>query len=336
MSRSPVIGLVVNPQAGRDIRRLIAYASVFDNSEKMNIVRKLVMTLLDFGINRYLVMPEPDGIIETALRTLPEDVLKELDVEFVPIRVTGTWVDTYNAIRYMNGRVNSVIILGGDGTNRVVAKAGVDVPIMPISTGTNNVFPYMVEATVAAEAVAAIVLGYVNVDEGTFRAKVIRIYEDGEYVDTALVDAVSTMYQYVGARAIWEPEYLNEVFAVLSAPYNIGLSTIAGVVKEITHGDDIAVYVRLSRNNTGRSYRVAIMPGRLVRLNVVEFREVRLNERVEFDSKSTLIALDGEREFLIPQGSNVSAEAKRDGPWVIDYKKTLQIASGRGFFESLK
>jgi hypothetical protein len=78
------------------------------------------------------------------------------------------------------------------------------------------------------------------------------------------------------------------------------------------------------------------MPGRLVRLNVVEFREVRLNERVEFDSKSTLIALDGEREFLIPQGSNVSAEAKRDGPWVIDYKKTLQIASGRGFFESLK
>jgi len=98
MPRNPVIGLVVNPQAGRDIRRLIAYASVFDNSEKMNIVRKLVMTLLDFGINRYLVMPEPDGIIETALRTLPEDVLRELDVEFVPIRVTGTWVDTYNAM----------------------------------------------------------------------------------------------------------------------------------------------------------------------------------------------------------------------------------------------
>jgi len=84
MSRSPVIGLVVNPQAGRDIRRLIAYASVFDNSEKMNIVRKLVMTLLDFGIYRYVIMPEPDGIVETALRTLPEDVLKELDVEFAP------------------------------------------------------------------------------------------------------------------------------------------------------------------------------------------------------------------------------------------------------------
>ena len=335
MPRNPVIGLVVNPQAGRDIRRLVAYASVFDNSEKMNIVRKLIMTLLDLGINRYIIMPEPDGIVNTAIHSLPSDVIRDVEYEYAPIRVSGTWVDTYDAVRYMIGRVDALIVLGGDGTNRIVAKTGIEVPVMPISTGTNNVFPYMVEATVAAEAVAAIVLGYVKVEEGTYRTKVIRVYEDGEYRDTAIVDLVSTSYQYVGARAIWEPEHVREVFAVISAPYNIGLSSIAGLFKEVRHEDDEAIYVRLSRNEAGRSFRAAITPGRMSRINVAEIREVKLGERIHLDQGSTLIALDGEREFMIDPSSDLTVEAVRKGPFVIDYRKTLNIARERGFFELL-
>ena len=38
-----------------------------------------------------------------------------------------------------------IVTLGGDGTNRVVAKGCGNVPITPISTGTNNVFPKVVE-----------------------------------------------------------------------------------------------------------------------------------------------------------------------------------------------
>ena len=37
--------------------------------------------------------------------------------------------------------VSCIVTLGGDGTNRVVAKGCGSVPILPISTGTNNVFP---------------------------------------------------------------------------------------------------------------------------------------------------------------------------------------------------
>lgn len=331
-----VIGLIVNPQAGRDIRRLVAYASVFDNSEKMNIVRKILMTLMDFDINSYLIMPEPDGIINTALHSLPENESKRLNVEFVPIRVTGTWVDTYNAVKYMNDKVDAIIVLGGDGTNRIIAKANASVPVMPISTGTNNVFPYMIEATVAAEAVAAIVLNYVSVEEGAFRAKVIRVYLDDEHVDTAVVDVASTTYQYIGARAVWESSYINEVFAVLSAPYNIGLSTIPGVIREVTHNEDLALYVKLGREGLGKEYRVAVAPGRIMNVNIVEYREVKLNERITLDKEATLLALDGERELLMQHNNEVSVEAARDGPWIIDYKKTLQIASKRGFFESFK
>lgn len=333
----PVIGLVINPQAGRDIRRLVAYASVFDNSEKMNIVRKLIMTLLDLGINRYVIMPEPEGIVTTALHSLPSNAIEGIEYEYAPIRVSGTWVDTYDAVRYMIGRVDALIVLGGDGTNRIVAKTGIEVPVMPISTGTNNVFPYMIEATIAAEAVAAIVLGYVGVEEGAYRSKVIRIYEDGEYRDVAIVDAVSTSYQYIGARAIWEPEYIREVFTVLSAPYNIGLSSIAGLFKEVGHENDEAIYVRLSRDGTGKSFRTAITPGRMSRLSVEEVREVRLGERVRLSPGSTLIALDGEREFMVDPGSELVVEAVRRGPFVIDYRKTLSMAKERGgFFESFK
>ena len=334
MPRNPVVGLVVNPQAGRDIRRLVAYASVFDNSEKMNIVRKLIMTLLDLGINKYIIMPEPEGIVTTALHSLPSAVIEGIEYEYAPIRVSGTWIDTYDAVRYMIGRIDALIVLGGDGTNRIIAKTGIEAPVMPISTGTNNVFPYMIEATVAAEAVAAIVLDYVKVEEGTYRTKVIRIYEDGEYRDAAIVDTVTTSYQYVGARAIWEPEYIREVFAVLSAPYNIGLSSIAGLFKEVGHEDDEAIYVRLSRDGTGKSFRTAITPGRMSRLSIAEVREVRLGERIHLSPGSTLIALDGEREFIVDPGSNLVVEAVRSGPFVIDYRKTLNIAKERGFFES--
>jgi len=35
------IGIIANPASGKDIRRLVAHASVFDNREKAHIVRRL-------------------------------------------------------------------------------------------------------------------------------------------------------------------------------------------------------------------------------------------------------------------------------------------------------
>jgi predicted polyphosphate/ATP-dependent NAD kinase len=34
------VGIIANPASGKDIRRLVAYGSVFDNNEKVNIVKK--------------------------------------------------------------------------------------------------------------------------------------------------------------------------------------------------------------------------------------------------------------------------------------------------------
>jgi hypothetical protein len=49
------IGIIANPMAGRDIRRLVARASVFPNAEKTNMVLRLVAAAAARGIGRVLV-----------------------------------------------------------------------------------------------------------------------------------------------------------------------------------------------------------------------------------------------------------------------------------------
>jgi hypothetical protein len=35
------VGIIANPASGRDIRRLVAHGSVFDNQEKIHIIRRV-------------------------------------------------------------------------------------------------------------------------------------------------------------------------------------------------------------------------------------------------------------------------------------------------------
>jgi predicted polyphosphate/ATP-dependent NAD kinase len=51
-------------------------------------------------------------------------------------------------------QVGAIVTLGGDGTNLAVSAACSDVPLVAISTGTNNVFPTMIDGTIAGIAAA--------------------------------------------------------------------------------------------------------------------------------------------------------------------------------------
>ncbi|HEY5871002.1 MAG TPA: ATP-NAD kinase, partial [Candidatus Tectomicrobia bacterium] len=39
------VGIIANPSSGKDIRRLVAHGSVFNNNEKVNIVRRVLLGL---------------------------------------------------------------------------------------------------------------------------------------------------------------------------------------------------------------------------------------------------------------------------------------------------
>ncbi|MDF2569121.1 MAG: kinase, partial [Sporomusa sp.] len=57
------VGIIANPASGKDIRRLVAYGTIFDNQEKVNIVRRLILSLAASGVKRIVYMPEYYGIV---------------------------------------------------------------------------------------------------------------------------------------------------------------------------------------------------------------------------------------------------------------------------------
>jgi predicted polyphosphate/ATP-dependent NAD kinase len=64
-----LVGIVTNPEAGRDIRRLFG-ASVFPTSEKVNMVIRVLAALGVFGVNGVLMMPDHGGIAAGVLRAV--------------------------------------------------------------------------------------------------------------------------------------------------------------------------------------------------------------------------------------------------------------------------
>ena len=52
------IAIIANPASGKDIRRLVAHGSVFDNNEKVNIVKRMLSVFDELGIKKVLFMPD--------------------------------------------------------------------------------------------------------------------------------------------------------------------------------------------------------------------------------------------------------------------------------------
>ena len=57
--------------------------------------------------------------------------------------------DTEEGLRCFLKRAVKRLFFGGDRTNRAIVKSSSDIDLIPLSTGTNNVFPISSEATLA-------------------------------------------------------------------------------------------------------------------------------------------------------------------------------------------
>ncbi len=63
------------------------------------------------------------------------------NLQIMNMKVRGSIDDTINAAKLMEQYgVGCLVVLGGDGTSRAVAKSINKAPIISISTGTNNVY----------------------------------------------------------------------------------------------------------------------------------------------------------------------------------------------------
>lgn len=322
-----LVGIIANPASGKDIRRLVAYGSMFDNQEKIRMVRRVLLGLQAAGLHRIAYMPDYHGIVERALDGLQVD----LSAERLQFDTKADQRDSIEAARLLSQKgAGCIVTLGGDGTNRVVAKGADQVPILPLSTGTNNVFPFMIEATVAGLAAGLIATGEVSPKEGTFQSTRLEVVIEGNVVDIALVDAVVSLDVFIGSRAIWKMDKIKQVFLNRCSPASIGFSAIGGMLQSISPQEPRSLHLELG--NGGPLVTAPIAPGIIEAVSVKEMQIMAVGESVDIDFAPSVVALDGEREVEIKKGQKAAIRLSADGPLVVDVEETLTLAMQKKIF----
>lgn len=325
------VGFVINPMSGKDVRRIVSSATTIDNQEKANIAERAAYTLREFGKeHRVILMPDGYDLSERILNRFHQHGLTNCEVYKMHINENHT--DTTRFVSELNEQGCSLfIVMGGDGTSRAAAKAIGDTPLIPISTGTNNVYPKHTEGTVVGLAAAAILGGYVSPEEACSRSKRIEVYINGEFVDIALIDAVISSHLYVGSKAIWELNSMNAVFAAQAHPASIGFSALAGAVRVITEQDDAGLYIGLDPEK--KEYRASIAAGKIESYGLSEQKLVPVGGSVKniMDFEG-IVALDGERERRFHKGDELELRLTRNGPLRVDVERTVALAQAAGMF----
>jgi predicted polyphosphate/ATP-dependent NAD kinase len=326
------IGIIANPASGKDVRRLVAYASIMGNNEKTELVRRIILGIDSTGVDEILIMPDYCELGLRALSGLSHANIRA-KVSILDMTVHGTQEDSTTAMRLMKELgVDCAVTLGGDGTNRAVAKGDRSIPLVTISTGTNNVFPAMVEATTAGIAAGVVVSGKVDLKDVVATHKRLIITENGSEKDMALIDAVVMEQPFIGARAIWKLSEVKQVICTRAEPNSVGLSSIGGSVCPVGVDDDYGLYLKLGGGNI--KARAAVLPGVIQEVGIEEFKLINLGEEVELLTRPCLVALDGERELRVGATDEVKVRIERDGPHVVDINKATREAAAQGFFTS--
>lgn len=316
------VGLIVNPAAGRDIRRLVGAASVMPNHEKSSIVQRLVAGLEAGGVQRLLYLNDGSGIVAAALNRRRT----AMTLEPLPIHAEGTVMDSINAARRLAAEdVGVIVTLGGDGTNRAVASVCGAVPVIAISSGTNNVFPATVDGTVAGVAAACIISGGADLDVVAPRAKWVEVATDTTN-DVALVDVAVCRAAFRGAVAIWDPRRIRALVLSRGEPWAVGLSAIGGRLQPVTADDHAGLYVELGEG--GREVTAVIVPGLVCQVAVRGWRLLALGEPVTLDVRDGIVALDGERELRAQDCATATVTAH--GPRLVDIPRLLEQMAGAG------
>lgn len=320
------VGILANPASGKDVRRLMARASVFDNREKSAIVRRVLIGAFQAGSRDIMYLPDSHNIVAAAIDEV------DASCKFTPvgITITATARDTeLAAVEMKKAGCAVVLTLGGDGTNRAFARGWPDAPLIALSTGTNNVFPVFAEATTAGAAAGLIGSGCVSSEEVSRPCKIVRAEIRDEERDIALIDVVSSNDRFTGAGALIDGEALKSAILTRAEPNAVGISALGGLLQPLSDMDDGGIY--LSFGTGELNVNAPLAPGLYQRVTVAEVRAIAFDEWVEMQGPC-MLAFDGERETVMHPGEQARFSISRSGPAVVDIAKALQLGASRGAF----
>ena len=328
-----IIGIIANPASGKDIRRLISRAMIINNNEKVNIIERIIMGAQKLGVTKIYLMPDSFMMGNDVIDHLRLSKKLIADIEILDFELTASPKDTETAAKLMEKmEIGCVVVLGGDGTSRIAAKQLKKVPMIGVSTGTNNAYPKMIEGTIVGMAAAAVAGNKIDCEKECQRDKIIEIGKNGEWIDMALMDLVISDEIFTGAKAIWDMEHVKEIIVSKCHPATIGFSAIAGIHKIIRDTDDFGGKISL---NTGDYKFIAPLSAGLMTIGVSSGIElIELNKVIEWEAPFRgTVAVDGEREITFKQGDHMKFRISRSGPINVDVNKAMEYAQKMGFFK---
>lgn len=325
------VGIIANPAAGKDIRRLVAFGSGIDNHEKVSIVRRILLGLDAMGVERALLMPDTFSIGFRAFESLEARLRLKPFILEMPMEGTAEDSELAACLMAKEG-VACIITVGGDGTNRAVAKGCGRVPLIPISTGTNNVFPRLMEGTTAGLAAGIAASDGIRVQDYIISTPRLLVKKEGVRVDMALIDVVVTDDLFVGTKAIWEVSHIKEIFSSRGRPSSVGLSSIIGCFRPLDPDQPEGLHLLLAEEGEGQKVLAPIAPGLIKSVSVRQSCPLRMGEPVQVSHYPSTLALDGEREIFAGGGDRFEVELSPDGPLVLDHERILDYAAKEGLF----
>jgi ATP-NAD kinase N-terminal domain len=337
-----VVGIIANPAASKDIRRLVAQGRVIPDWEKVNTVRRVMLGLQAVGVSQVVAMPDSSQLCQRAR----DDSHLSLDLKLLDMPAYYSEEDTVRAASLMGEMgISCLVTLGGDGTNRAVAKGCSSLPLVAISTGTNNVFPAMVEGTLAGLAAGLVAQDRLELEQMSTVSKTLEVYIDSQYQDLALVDVALSRERFVGARAIWDLDTLYEVFLTRAEPSSIGLSSVGARLEPVSLADEGALHYILGgyfEEDEGQPESLAehkpvrvlapIAPGKVAQVPIAGWRWLPTGQRATVKRQHCTVALDGERAFTVTPRQQLEIQLQRNGPRVVDVSAALRLAAEQGLF----
>jgi hypothetical protein len=326
-----LIGIIVNPAAGRDIRRLTGGASIVDNHAKRRVAECVLcgLEILPDPPDAVL-MPDRSGIAASVVENAPDDVA----VDLLDISLTGSAADTRRAAERFRDEADALVVLGGDGTTRDASLGCGDLPVLPVSTGTNNVVPSAVDGTVAGAAAALVAADTIDSESVTYRHGTVEARtESGESV-TGMAAVELSDRSFIGTRALLDPDELLGGVVSRAGPSEIGLSGIAGALGPLAPDDPGAVALRLGDADTSeRTVRAIVAPGVTTSFGIEESRHLSGEELMTVEVSEGVVGADGERELEITD-ETVEFRSLSDGPRLVSFEGVFEHAARTGVLEN--
>ena len=338
LSDGAAVGIIANPAAGRDIRRLVAQASVFPIAEKRNMITRIFSALGAVGVRTCFMVPDESGIADRVKRAIglgpphgqvwPEVVFLDMPIEESP-------ADTVEAtIRMVERGVGGIVVLGGDGTNRLVARACDGVPLTSLSTGTNNVFPMMREATIAGLAAGLVATGALPWEQAARRNKLLRVTVNDAPRDIALVDVCVSGAAWTGAKALWRADGLDQLFVTFAEADAVGLSSIAGLLRPVSRDKPTGVALDLApAPGPAVTVSAPLAPGLMAEIGVERAFDIEAGVPHPVRLARGVVALDGERELAFGPSDRVAVVLEPNGPLTVEVPRAMALAARDGLLK---